>query len=126
MCMQCLTKSKIIIEDPIPGYLLTQATVGIEEWPEGYYGLVRCNDPDFVWKMKPRAEPPDSSHDDWVVWAKEAEEFDECLDTDPMTGWALVETCKKAGYDPEKYGYRVGFWLFGKLGEELENILNGA
>lgn len=36
MCMQCLTKSKTIVDDPIPGYFLVQATVGIEEWPEGY------------------------------------------------------------------------------------------
>lgn len=119
MCMQCLTKSKMIVEQPIPGYFLVQATVGIEEWPEGYYGLVRCNDPDFIWKTRPRPEPPESDQDAWAKWAKEAEEFEECLNGDAMTGWFLVDACKRAGYDPDEYGYRIAYWLFGKLGEKI-------
>ena len=131
MCLQCLTKSKVIVKEILPGYCLQKATVGHAEWPKGYYGLVRINDPDFIWKGEPLEDPlynmPDSEVDALpnksLLLKKNREYFDRVEQIekhlvtsmgerlDIMAMYALVKACKKIGYKEKVHGYRVVAWL---------------
>jgi hypothetical protein len=123
----------MVKEQILPGYFLVMATKEIEEWPKGWYGLVQCNDPDFVWKGRPRPLHLYNLSDKEIKaipiktlkkWNKEEYKFiDEIEDqfvTDPMKGYQLVAACKKAGYNPKKHGYNVLMWLMDYMGRKLK------
>jgi len=134
MCLQCATNAITLIEDVLPGYALMQATKSAPEWGAGEYGLVRCNDPDFVWKSKPICDPTASMADEeigeltnndprWVAGCQHFEmvtNVEPRFNTSPYEGYLLVKACMEAGYDPEKDGTRVISWLMDYLARKLD------
>lgn len=100
MCLSCVVHAKIIEITPenkyvLPnGYLLEISTVdGEEQWPKGWYGLVRCNGPDFVFPLN-------------LSPANEKERKKAILDLgDSLYGdigscYDLISAAKLAGYNP--------------------------
>lgn len=136
MCLQCLAKSKMIYENIFPGYFLVKGTVEVKnEWPKGWYGLVQCNDPDFIWEEKITPNPyhgltgkeinkgSKSLHDKYHRWSKMLDsikdDFCECQ-ADPMTSYQFVSACMKAGYRPKRDGFNVMHWFVDYVGEKMK------
>lgn len=132
MC-ECCSAEAIDIGEVVPGWLLVRATRrGLRMHP-GDYGLVRSNDPDFIFRMPPEPDPArglsdeeydrnPQIHKDWMAWhSRFALEYEPELITDPMTGYALVKACLEAGYDPDEHGTRIVFWLVDRMARTLEN-----
>jgi len=136
MCLQCMAKAKIVVEEVLPGYQLMIATEGHEDWPKDHYGLVQCNDPDFVWGGAPMLDPlfyltdeqQEAFSDDDPIWDKTDELFklvekmEPSFVCDPIVGYQLVQACKKAGYDEEKHGLKVLCWLVHHMAEKMGQI----
>jgi len=135
MCLQCSAKARVVVKDIIPGYTLMRATKGCEKivgapaWPKGWYGLVQCNDPDFIWEGKPIADPTEGLTGDQINALPEApfsrfhylcEAIEKQFVTDPMTGYQFVQACKKAGYKPKRDGLNVVMWFVGYAGKKLK------
>jgi len=133
MCLQCSTDAKLIIEDVIPGYSLYQAKKNAEGWPEEWYGLVKENDPTFVFpafgldpdlcdsltEEQINALPEDSKE------LKSVEKFDKYVhtykhlfETDPNSGWDFVESCMRDGYSPDIDGF-VECWFLNKVAQSI-------
>jgi len=148
MCTQCcvdaeyflLDKDGNMAEDPeiLPGWMLFRAAKDStgSDMKKGQWGLVRCNDPDYVWDEDPIIDPTfgmtesqekcffgvDAKDSPGVAQANLfmdlAIDFRGALRScanDPDTGWELVEAAKKRGFDPEKG--LLSFWLFHRMGE---------
>lgn len=130
MCEQCSAKTKNYGEIA-PHWWLIQATEEGHTMKPGDFGLVECNDPDFVWpgSIVPIKDPcfdlddedENFSHEDWLAFCKAAEELEEYLYAEPMRGHALVSAVMKAGYDPEKHGYRLSHWLTHQMALVIES-----
>jgi len=122
MCEQCTTKAEMVVENVVPGFHLMVATQGSEHWKQGWYGLVEQNDPSFVFEGPLFQDPTHGWSDDAInAMSDEAqtglerfhnrvEEFEDALETDPMTGYRLVSACMQAGYLPREDG-SVQYWL---------------
>jgi hypothetical protein len=123
----------MLVENVLPGYYLMRAVKGCEEWPKGYYGLVRCNDPDFVWKEKPITDPtfhiPDKKLEKFlkndVVW-KKSNKFHDVISkirddfvSEPRIGHELILACMKNGYRKKEHG-DVLCWLFNHMAEKMK------
>jgi len=121
MCLQCSTKSYTLKTDIIPGYFLMRGRIHHDDWPKGYYALVRRDDPDYIWENKPIPEPQKYKgwYSKWKKWAKLAEEFEKCLVSCPELGYDLQKACMRVGYRPKTSG-RLGYWLFNHLGKQLK------
>ncbi len=125
MCEQCSAKVDIW-PIPLEGWLLVCATQKGLFMSEGDWGLVQCNDPDYIWVPTPTPEPPepgDAPLDDpaameWDKWYEEpVEEFATALQGDPVAAWSLVQAAIKCGYDTNT---RLEPWLFNFLGKWIE------
>jgi hypothetical protein len=128
MCLQCITKSKVIQKDVLPGFTLRQSTVDHEEWPLGWYGLVEMNDPTFVF---PGPLLPDTTegHSDeelndlpdfpagYNEFCAAADVLAEKLVGDPMSGYRLVDACMQVGYKMDD-GH-VHYWLMNFLAKKV-------
>lgn len=132
MCEQCETEC-LIWRQVVPGWFLIHAQKDGDVMKRGQFGLGRMNGPDFIFDQPPEVEPPCSDVDDykkeWKTWSACARIFHDGLRSDPVTGWALVNACEKAGYGVEKDGSRVGFWLFDHLGKHMKatkGVFHGA
>jgi len=98
------------------------------EWPAGHYGLVRSDDPDFVWEGKPLIDPLfrmtraqikrilGKDNDpfgkiltDFKKFSAHAESMEKKFVVDPCIGYLLVKASLKAGFR-ESDG-RFMFWL---------------
>lgn len=129
MCEQCATeavlfrinKSTGVEEDgPLPGYALMQATQDGLMMKAGQFGLVRCNDPDLIWTIRPIADTPlteDAYFEGVIV-------FEEELSIRHSLSWLhiapdLVQAALKVGYDRAKDG-SFPHWLFNRLGAWLD------
>lgn len=125
MCLQCLTKAKIIVQDVLPGYGLVKAMVGHDDWPKGFYGLVRCNDPDFIWEGRPLIDPLFNMPGKQINSLQKnsrllrqnrdffdlVEKMEPQFEVSPESGYFLYKACKKDGYNEKKHGYRLLCWL---------------
>lgn len=131
MCLQCCTDAVTIKENILPGYFLVKASkTYCNDWKEGQLGLVRQNDPDFVWD-NPGPDPTAGMTDEeienlspgvWgesVKWMKKVEKIEETFRSDPMTSYRFVSACIAAGYDPEKDGYNVVMWFVHLAAKEV-------
>lgn len=119
MCEQCCAETETYLS-PIPGWWFVRATVDGMIMKAGDWGLVRCNDPDFVWDFIPWPEPEEGIDEQLESdWFEDWIRFDQALECRPEIGWELVNACIKAGYDPKNDG-AVGAWLFNHLGEWLK------
>lgn len=126
MCLQCIVESEFLFE-PLPGWYLHVARKENDIWPKGEYGLIRSNDPDFIFKTTPFMDPMSGFTDDEMnnasqelkdqqdEWFKKVGEFAEELVTDPRTGYDLVAAAMVAGYNPDEDGDFSG-WLFNRMG----------
>jgi len=129
MCLQCLTKARIIKRDILPGYTLMKATVGHKDWGLGWYGLVQRDDPDFVFPLRPLPDPSrgknldkdEKAYKSWMLWAKETDWMETFFKCDPETGYALYKACLRAGYRPKRDGFRLVYWLRDYMGRSLTN-----
>ena len=117
-----MTKAKTIRRNILPGgYILMKSMVDHPEWPVGYYGLVQCNDPDFVWKEKPLRDPTigknldkdEKAYKASNKYIREIASMEKSfLNTNPRgrdlrTYYLFYKACLRAGYRPHRDGYRV-------------------
>jgi len=141
MCLACVTRAVVLVENIIPGYFLEIATqdaaVGPEEWPKGYLGLVHMNGPDYVWKYEPLVDPTyDMSDDEVEALAKddpknkECEAFCDYLNREvfdsfyhtPFHGHRFYEACMAAGYDPKTHGSNILYWFIQMVNTRLAQL----
>lgn len=135
MCLQCDASAENL-GLVLPGWFLMRSTKPHEDWPEGHWGLVRKNDPDFVWETRPTPDPlhgvPES---EWEVWLKAnpagtpdyvrtmeevPEDFRKALECPPDLGWEIVQTAIPFGYDPMTSGW-FSDWLFSWIGIRMRD-----
>lgn len=128
MCIQCVVES-VHYGEVMPGWHIHRATKHDEEWPQNHWGLVRCNNPDFIWESEPMLDPYHGLSDDEInmqtlagnplfkEWDKRSDEFRDALFCDPKTGHQLVEDAKAAGYT-EADG-NLSDWLFHRMGRVI-------
>ena len=134
MCEQCSAKTYSFGE-VLPGWSLVRATrdglwMKADDW-----GLVRMNDPDFVWStvLVPAPHEANDAHldvlmKDPTVKAQDDDfmaaylNFDEAMRKGcyPTTGWELVHACRESGYDKERSGANVLMWLADHIGRFLD------
>ena len=109
MCEQCLTWP-VSFGQPLEGFTLMRARRQGNDWRKGYWGLVECNDPTFMWK----STPIPLSEDDMPYGYPD--EFATALICDPNSGYRLVAACMEKGYNQTTSLYS---WLFDYLGRWL-------
>lgn len=121
MCAQCVTKA-VSYGECLPGFHLMKAAKtdypdhpNMQQWVEGQYGLVECNDPTFY-----LSNPPLKEADTDAFWdaGRETDE-DICASNDVRAICRLVEAAKTKGYNPKEDGI-FGFWLTNYLAIFLE------
>jgi hypothetical protein len=134
MCIQCTTNAKLIFKNIIPGYSLYQATVSVEKWQAGEYGLVRQNDPDYIWVGLPKEDLcqklTDAEIDQLAKESLEWQSYEQLRDFvqwvtpqfqgKPEQGYFLVQACLKAGY--EHSDGNVLFWLFNHIAQKVGKL----
>ena len=119
MCEQCCALTDTYLS-PLPGWWLVRASDDGMMMKKNDWGLVRHDDPDFIWSITPWPDPGDEAGELSDKWWDECGEFMRSLTSAPREGWLLVEACIKAGYDPEEPGC-VEFWLFDHLGKWIRD-----
>jgi hypothetical protein len=116
-----------VVEQALPGWHLMRARKSGSGILAGQWGLVRVNDPDFVWHDTPTPDPFDGLTDEQINDASEelkeadrdfgngAVAFGSTLKVDPEVGYDLVVAAEAVGFDREEDG-SISFWLFDYLG----------
>ncbi len=138
MCEQCLAKTVIYVGSNskdgfvLPGYYLVRATQDGNWMQKDDWGLVRCNDPDYVWEITPVIDPfyglKDEEIDAKNVNKKEVDDFDnavshleDSLDMGQFEhAYLLGVAMREAGYNPTFHGYRSAEWLCHYLAEFIK------
>jgi hypothetical protein len=138
MCEQCLT-NPISFGEPMPGFFLKRARRDGNDWKQGEWGLIECNDPSYRWCTTPT---PDSTwgmtDDEEEAWFENADksspEYRRAIEVlsdsendfyaafkvcSPLSGYDLVKAAIEVGYDPERSG-SFQYWFFDYLGEWLK------
>jgi len=134
MCEGCVADTDLICAI-FQGWYLVRAKKDGHIMKAGDFGLVRCNDPDFIFSAFPALEPhatlpdeeignlPESERNKWKDWFCQAQNFDKELKTHDVVDFEnvynLVAAAKENGYSQEKNGWFAG-WLFDYLGECLK------
>ena len=121
MCSQCMTAA-VSYGEVFPGFALMLATKtdypdhpDMQEWKEGEFGLVECNDPTFYLTHAPIKD--DDSEAYWKVGAQMEEDI--CAGGNVRAIYRLIEGAKTKGYNLEEDGI-FGFWLSDYLAKYLE------
>ncbi len=109
MCLQCEVDAQCVLREIIPGYQLYISIKDHEEWPKGQYGLVRCNDPDFVFAI-PKDRDDEGEWYDFILY--------EFL-MEPLTGYNFVSACMAAGWNQKEHG-DVAIWFVERILERLK------
>lgn len=134
MCEQCLTWP-VSFGSPLPGYTLMRARRNGNDWLQGEWGLVECNDPTYIWKATPTPNPvfgmTDEEEEAFLQSIPEdskeykranaycaPDDFESAIWNSPLHGYRLVSAAIKRGYDPKDYNFAR--WLFDYLGEWLK------
>ena len=122
------------IGEVVPGWHLVQLLETKPENPnylvnsfvmrEGDFGLTFCNDPSFVFSMPPMAEASDDcSDEDWQAYLPTLMHYRERLNgAYALVSYKLVDSCVKAGFDPNKAG--LACWLADRMYKVLEDYKN--
>jgi hypothetical protein len=135
MCEGCCAET-VFLGEVFPGWFLDQSTKDAWRRKAGDYGLLRCNDADFLFTIKPRKDPFAGMTDEQIdalpqeqfieihdLWLKEAELFSNQLcDMVPINFsiiHGLVESAKQVGYNSEQYG-SFEYWLFDHLAQFIK------
>ena len=128
MCEQCMAEAVILIDDkPVIGeFFLVRATKDGGIMKNGEFGLVRWNDPDFIFNVTPEIEPPDDDtieNDDlYFAWLEKARNFQQHLSASNAglnASYELVKGCIDAGFKYEIDGI-VEYWLFTYLAQFIK------
>lgn len=134
MCMQCSTNAVEVARDVIPGYTLYQATKGHRNWPVGWYGLVLCNDPEFVFSgplnLNPEWNYPPGEAPEEVYGSIAFELFNEGLHmfkqelqkSGALTlsrMYPLLTAMDKGGYAEVAEHYTPEDWLYHRIGKAV-------
>lgn len=114
-----MTHAELVIQDIIPGYILTRAKIdyiveGQTIWPAGYYGVVFCNDPEFVFPELPAPPGDDDAPNEFDTIVRQVEEFGFTMDQ----GYRFVCACIQAGYNPQEDGV-VMYWFLEHVYKKL-------
>ncbi len=131
MCMQCSAEAETLKEGILPGYTLMRSTKATHDWPLGWYGLVECNDPLFVFKGPLRRDPCDglteddltampSYPDGYDEYAELAEELTQVEIGGLVDTYKFVKACMDVGYNPATHGTQIGYWLGHYLATQIE------
>ena len=139
MCQQCLSLP-VYFGEPLPGWTLARARAHDEDWPIGWWGLLRINDPDFIWELTPTPSPTWGMSDDeeekyweraewggvpqsdadrvnWYDWPA-GEAFREAFaSARPETGYALIAAAITVGFPYDEMSFAP--WLLDYLGQYL-------
>lgn len=123
MCLQCCVDAKEVIRFILPAKRTAQHSIDNEgwhlyvatkedslykdEWPLGWYGLLRINDPEFVFPLDLDNPDWDTIHDNFF-----------CT---PEVGHSFYEACVRAGYmkDPSNFVH-VETWFIRMVIEKLK------
>lgn len=129
MCMQCTADAVLVKADVLPGYSLYQSRQKVRGWPKGYYGLVKSNDPLFVFKGPIMDDPCKGlTEDDLDVMMEYPDGYDKYekaakqvsnIKLYPLQAHEFIEACKSFGYSPEDHGTEFGFWFINHLAETI-------
>ena len=133
MCQQCITEAEDVTTNLLPGYTLMRARVGSTEWPAGWFGLVRQNDPDFVFPGPLTVDPFAGLSDEEInARADELAPADAVFDAavrglqaplatmHAVAGYELVTACQLAGYDIARDGTEIAYWLMHYLAKPAQ------
>lgn len=127
MCEQCIAKTRSFRPRIVPGVRLVQATEDGSEMKTGDYGLVFINNPSFIFKITPEADPTNGQSDEemdmdaFFAWDEKANIFREEIYTSAESleaSYDLIEACILAGYIRLSSGF-VSHWLFNRIGQLL-------
>ena len=116
MCEQCDTDC-VMWRDVLPGWALIRARRDGRLMVAGQYGLLRSNDPDFVWDGAPQIEPPDDGL--FGEWSIGVRGFDSVLRLRPEVGWDLVEAATRCGYYRHSHG-SLAYWLWDHMAKRMK------
>jgi len=104
MCLQCCVDAQVVVPsillgnnnaheksiDRLPWSLYVATKDGFQdEWPKDWYGLLRINDPDFVFPINIDNPDWDALHDAFY-----------CL---PRIGRDFYDACVRTGWNQSKY-----------------------
>lgn len=133
MCEQCVTNAETVLAEALPGYALMRARVGSSAWPEGWYGLVVRNDPEFVFQGPLLKDPLAGFSDEEInacsaeleeastVFSAAAQGLQDSMSSLPaLTGYELISACVQVGYDIKRDGTETAYWLMHHLSTAVE------
>lgn len=117
MCLQCMTEAEIFANSLsdvhiLPGYALMRATKDDYPddpgWKKGEYGLVRMNDPDIVFDIKPMKKPYKYGDDDKMNTEKDHQKyFDEvCKIQDRLDDMTFTDIASLIEAINKVYGHK--------------------
>lgn len=148
MCEQCLAETSMYVLGDnknyhvLPGYILVRATKNGRQMIAGNWGLVRSNDPDFVWEITPTPnrfwgmsdeeldQLPDHEQDYLTEWEISASAFGKqmmnfFITRREMNFFKPIEflhkACAKKGWKSSEASLET--WLFHYLGVYIENAV---
>jgi hypothetical protein len=115
MCLRCNVDAKLVIEEVIPGCHLYVSQKDDDDWSKGWYGLVRVNDPDFIFfcdfsqSEEKHPELPKGAYDaiDWFYMI-------------PYKGYCFIEACKRAGWNYDNHGHPE-LWFLARAKKMFQN-----
>lgn len=130
MCEQCLAKAVVIQNNIIPGYNLMQSTVGTEDWPLDWYGIVEMNSPTFVMPGPILKDPYKNlstaqinnlaAEDNDDLFMAAVSNLEEQLVLPIIDGYRFTNACIAAGYDYAEHGSNIAAWLMDHIATVLE------
>jgi len=133
MCTQCIV-NPLYFGEVLPGwYLIRARREAPNEMDVGDWGLLRCNDPDVVFKTTPMKDPDPSDEDGTKdpesstisdpnllkEFYNRVDKFSDEFYCSPYIGYLLVEAGIRVGYNHENDGSFID-WLFSYLGEYID------
>jgi len=129
MCEQCMAEVVTLNDGKtvIGNLFLVRATRNGSMMKTGEFGLLRCNDPDFIFRVIPEANPdPEDTlenNEEYEKWLDKAQDFREQLlnlDAGLMASYDLVKGCYEAGFKDEDGC--IEYWLFNYLSQFVKEI----
>ena len=139
MCEQCLADAQTIVPEVLPGYTLMRSRKDAHHWPAGWYGLVQQNDPVLVFPGPIREDPLSApmSEAEGAERGSTVSRLEENYQSSVSTlqqqllrlhvvvGYKLVTACIAAGYDIERDGHELAFWLMDYMAKEIKSEQSG-
>lgn len=119
MCLQCLV-DPYYFGEIAPGWKLIRARKNDHkdhEMKAGDWGLLRSNDPDFIWSVYPLhiAQFDTATDEEFFIYSKALEEFENSLKNSSLNTFVnLVNACK---YNEKEHFVE---WLFNHLAQYIE------